>query len=410
MDTKLKYLVMTADRFPPNRVDVRVLFGEELAVRGHEVDWLMQSDRPLKRNGVQRFGNGTAWIGAAVAGNSTLAKALRQLQAFFNDFRVFSLALRNRYDCIQVKDKFIGALLGLIAARLSGAKFVYWLAFPFPEAWLQDAREGTSPHPLVDRVRGWISGVLLYRLILPCSDLTFVQSDEMKRVVAAKGIPADRMFAVPMGVSVGLLSTGGETKSELVRSPAVLYLGSMLPIRRLNFVLESFVRVLEVVPNATLYMVGGERAIDIEVLRAEAKRLHIANRVVFTGSMPRDEALKWTRSADVCVSPLFPTPIFDLASSTKLVEYMALGKAVVGNRHPDQGRVIDESGGGLCVPYEVRAFADAIITLLKDPERARAMGEQGRKYVAQFRSYPRIADGVASIYESIVGANATDAK
>ena len=98
--------------------------------------------------------------------------------------------------------------------------------------------------------------------------------------------------------------------------------------------------------------------------------------------------------ADVCASPFHPTPVLRSTSPTKLVEYMALGKAVVANDHPEQRRVIDDSGAGLCVPYEEQAFAAAIVTLLKNPEIARAMGERGRRYAMENRSYTVIADAV----------------
>ena len=194
-----------------------------------------------------------------------------------------------------------------------------------------------------------------------------------------------------MGVRSDLLSTQNEARSEAVKSPSVLYLGSMVPLRKLDFIIQAFARVLEAVPNATLYMVGGERPEYIDSLRSEARRLGIDDRVAFTPVLPRAEALSRVRAADVCLSPLTPTPIFEVASSTKLIEYMALAKPVVGNHQPDQTRVIQESGGGLCVPYEVDAFADAIITLLKNPELAREMGKKGRDYVAKHRlsSYRR---------------------
>jgi glycosyltransferase involved in cell wall biosynthesis len=400
----MKYLIVTSDKFPPERVDVRVLLAEEMSARGHEIDWLMQSDPPLARSTVQPFDKGNAWVGASCAGQSRRAKAVRQLQAFFHDFRVFGLMRRNHYDFIQVKDKFVGALLALLAARLNKTKFLYWLAFPFPEAWLYHAEHGMSDHPAFDRLRGWLGRILLYRVILPRSDLTFVQSDEMKRAIAANGIPLDKLFPVPMGVRVDLLSKQNEAGCEVVKSPSVLYLGSMVPARRLEFIIQAFARVVEAVPAATLYMVGAERAEFVEALRSEARRLRIDHRVVFTSVLPREEALTWVRSADVCLSPLFPTPILNVASSTKLVEYMALGKPVVGNHQPDQTRVIQESGGGLCVPYEVGAFADAVVTLLKKPQLASEMGKKGREYVAKYRTYPRIADSVAEVFQAVVGA------
>ena len=98
--------------------------------------------------------------------------------------------------------------------------------------------------------------------------------------------------------------------------------------------------------------------------------------------------------ADVCASPFYPTPVLRSTSPTKLVEYLALGKAVVANDHPEQRRVIEESGAGLCVPYDEERFADAIVTLLEDPDARRSMGERGRRYALERRSYGVIADVV----------------
>jgi glycosyltransferase involved in cell wall biosynthesis len=149
------------------------------------------------------------------------------------------------------------------------------------------------------------------------------------------------------------------------------------------------------VPNARLYFVGqGVHAQDEPLLRQEVARLSLESSVVFVGQLPQPEALQYVMEADVCTSPLYPTPVFRPASPTKLVEYLALGKAVVANDHPEQQRVIEESGAGLCVPYDEGRFADAIVTLLGDPEAARSMGDRGRRYALAKRTYGAIADVV----------------
>ncbi len=115
---------------------------------------------------------------------------------------------------------------------------------------------------------------------------------------------------------------------------------------------------------------------------------------MFVGQLPREEALAYVREADVCASPFFPSPVLRSASPTKLIEYMAMGKAVVANDHPEQARVIAESGAGLCVPWEEEPFAAAIAALLEDPRGARRMGECGRRWVIDHRAYNVIADTV----------------
>jgi glycosyltransferase involved in cell wall biosynthesis len=131
--------------------------------------------------------------------------------------------------------------------------------------------------------------------------------------------------------------------------------------------------------------------------------------VVFTGQLPRPEALRYVQDADVCVSPFYPTPVLNSASPTKLVEYMAMGKAVVANTHPEQQLLIDQGGCGYCVPYEEDAFAAAIVKLLREPEVARAMGKRGQRYVVEHRSYGVIASDVERQMLRIAGKGGADA-
>jgi glycosyltransferase involved in cell wall biosynthesis len=133
-------------------------------------------------------------------------------------------------------------------------------------------------------------------------------------------------------------------------------------------------------------------------------RLKLESCVVFVGQLPQPEALQYVVEADICASPFYPTPILRSTSPTKLVEYMALGKAVVANDHPEQKRLIEESGGGLCVAYDEQAFADAIATLLQNPKTAQLMGERGRRYAIEHRSYTVIADALEKrMLDLIVG-------
>jgi glycosyltransferase involved in cell wall biosynthesis len=131
--------------------------------------------------------------------------------------------------------------------------------------------------------------------------------------------------------------------------------------------------------------------------------LGLTSSVVFVGQLPQAEALRYVQEADVCASPIYPTPILRVGSPTKLVEYMAMAKAVVANDHPDQKRILEASGAGLCVPYEEQAFAAAVVQLLQDPVLARSMGERGRRWVLEHRAYRAIADAVENRYRGIIG-------
>lgn len=176
----------------------------------------------------------------------------------------------------------------------------------------------------------------------------------------------------------------------------------MNKIRKIDFLIRVCQQVHEVLPDVRLYLIGGESEADIAVLNKLSAKLGICHIVRIEGFLPLEEAWEYVRKADVCVSPLAPNPTFTPASPTKLVEYMAFGKPVVVNDHPEQREVLEASGAGLCVPYEEIAFADAILELLRDHDRAVDMGVQGRRYVEQHRSYRVIADMVESKYYDLL--------
>src|SRR6266481_3771310 len=62
---RFRLLVISSDPYPPSRVDVSVLFGEELTARGHTIDWLLQSEAPCDRSYVASWGGGRVWVAAA---------------------------------------------------------------------------------------------------------------------------------------------------------------------------------------------------------------------------------------------------------------------------------------------------------------------------------------------------------
>jgi glycosyltransferase involved in cell wall biosynthesis len=407
---RLRLLVLSSDTYPPTRVDVSVLFGEELAGRGHRIDWILQSEAQCARGYVAQWGGGQVWVAASNHKHSLLARLAKHAAGIRNDARIFSLLRGDRYDVIEVKDKFIGGLFAVLAARLFRKRFVYWLSFPFPEFYLSKARDGLAPYPLLYRLRGMSFGFLLYRVLLPAADHVFVQSEQMRRDVAAAGSALSKLTAVPMGfkLDAGMSAPVPTTRTRIpAGQPCFMYLGTLGRERRIDFLLRTLARVLLDIPETRLYVVGkGEQPGDEEYLRQEAQRLGVSSAVIFTGQLPRQQALQYVQEADVCVSPFYPTAVLNSASPTKLVEYMAMGKAVVANTHPEQKLLIEASGCGYCVPYEEDAFAAAIVKLLRAPEVARAMGERGRRYAVEHRSYGVIAAGVEREMLRIAGKDA----
>jgi glycosyltransferase involved in cell wall biosynthesis len=399
---RLRILVVASDTYPPSRVDVATLFGVELSGRGHKIDWILQSERACASGRIESWGGGRVWVGPTDLGTSLFSRIRKHVRGIANDLKLFALLRTDDYEFIEVKDKFISGMFAATAAWLYGKTFIYWLSYPFGEGYLLMAKEGTARYPILYVVRGLVSKFLLYKLLLPVARHVFVQSEQMRLDVAMQGIPLEKMTAVPMGIKADSFSGDPGQEGRVRLAPGercFLYLGTLARVRHLDFLVRVLARVKIAIPDVKLYFVGsGDDPDDEAFLLREARRLGVAEAIVFTGKLPHAEALSYVREANVCVSPFYPTPVLNSTSPTKLVEYMAAGKAVVATDHPEQRRLIEDSGAGYCVPYEESAFADAIVKVLESPDNAILMGRRGRQYVLEHRSYSELANLVESTF------------
>ncbi len=110
-------------------------------------------------------------------------------------------------------------------------------------------------------------------------------------------------------------------------------------------------------------------------------------------------------SADICLSPIHRSPILDVGSPTKLIEYLALGMPVVANDHPEQKVILQASRAGVCVPWGAQYFARAVRWLMRrSPAEREAMGSRGRAWVETNRTYALIAADVERTCIAVLAA------
>ena len=393
---RLYYSVV--DPFPAYRADVAELFAVELPKLGLHTEWFMAS--PNEQVGTaDHFATQVIHLPWRVKKSSGL---LRKLAYWLADARHLLGVSAQRIDAVQCRDKYWGSLVGLAVARMKGLPFFYWCSYPFPEHDAISANQEAGIRRLLGRVKSAVRFALLYKWICPRADHVFVQSESMKSDMHGYGVPFDKMTPVPMGVSARVFDWVKTNKVQIVPG-RVVYLGTLAAVRKLDMLLDAFKAVKNAVPGAQLMFVGdGDVPAERQALSDKARAMGLENDVVFTGFVPMAEAWRLSASAAVCLSPFYPTPILASTSPTKLVEYLALGRPVVCNNHPEQSQIIKESGAGLCVKWSAPAFANAIVRLLRDPITAESMAANGPAWVTRNRSYPIIAKVVRDKYKTLM--------
>jgi len=395
----MRLLFLLRDYLPPFRADVAVLFGRELRQMGVRTDLLGQAGHSPGKP----WSAGSLWLhGRERPG--LLGDLLRPLHDCAILWRI-----RPDHQVLQVRDKIRTALMVRLVARLARKPWVYWMSFPIAEGHAERARDLSRKGPLgwALQLRSRLAMRLFYHHVAPHAHHIFVQSQAMLEHMAARGIPRARMTAVPMGVDTALLRN-----VEAIRPrPAawngrkvIGYLGTLGRSRDPAFLLRTFALVHAKEPSTLLLLVGDapsedERAWLRQQIRASGLREHIH----LTGWLPQEDALRHLAAVEVAWSAIPRSPLFDLSSPTKAVEYLALGIPCVGNEIPDQHIVLTQSGGGLSVMMNPELFAEATLTLLaKPPSERRAIGERGRRWVAEHRDYAILATEVAKAYRRLV--------
>lgn len=385
-----------------DRVDVCDLFAVRLAKKGFNIQWVLHDAQPGPGWRKTRWRDAPAFIVYQSSRRGLVGKIDNKLRDLVADLRTFWLALTGSYDVVQVRDKFLVAVLALLATRLRGSKFTYWASYPFAECRIIDAREGRARFPVLSLAVGKTAAWLQYKIILPHADHIFVQSRQMLEDFRAEGVAQESMTPVPMGIGEHLLN---HPPCE-VTPYSILYLGTLNLVRRLDTLVEALAIVRKQFPKSRLVFVGeGDVPEDRQRLEQAISQFGLADAVEITGWLPAAEAHDRVCRAAVCVSPFYPIPILLSTSPTKLIEYMALQRPVVANRHPEQSVIIAESGAGICVDWSAEQFAEAISTLFADPTAAEAMGRRGREYVRAKRLYSGIAEDVAAEYSRLLSGD-----
>lgn len=405
---KLKILMLPNRTYPTSEAVLEEVYANILPSRGYEIIWVMQSGEKLKKPKIARWESSCVYVTPASPGTSRRERLINHILRFiWKMYIVHKLVKDENFDIVQVRN---GILEGIIATYLKKSyriPFSFQYSFPSPEGDIYASKSGMARYPFIYHFRGKISKPVLM-WIMSRADLILPISKWMMQDLVEKGIPKKKMMAFPMGVNVEYLSpkisgTYIREKLKLNNPSTIIYIGTMEQIRGLDFLLRALVVVKKEIPGIKLLMVGdGEDRTRLEKL---AQSLGIKESIIFTGQVPRSKVPEYIAAADVGVSPIPPLPIYQVSSPTKLIEYMGMGKPVIGNDIPDQKEVINNSSGGICVRYDEEEFAEAIIELLNNPKKAEEMGKAGREWVVRNRSYEILARNVEQRYLDLVQSN-----
>ena len=195
--------------------------------------------------------------------------------------------------------------------------------------------------------------------------------------------------------------------------PLIGFVARLDPWKGLHVFLDAARLVSEEFPQAQ-FLVAGSAPPGYEnyetSMRERARSLRLERRVHFLGWRYRlDDIPRLMRSLDVFSHTAVQPEPFGLV----LLEAMAASRPVVASKAGGPLEIIREGETGmLAEPGSVRAHADCLCRLLRDPARRESMGREGRLRVESQFSAATFARRLHAIYadiESVKGASGSTA-
>jgi len=209
-------------------------------------------------------------------------------------------------------------------------------------------------------------------------------------VYSGVGVEPDRLQIVGLPVPATTAAVAPRSGSR-AESPLVVFLGARRPTKGVDILLDAARLVWERHSRARFAFVGpgpplassDERLLDV-------------------GPVSDDERASWLSRADLLCLP-------SISESFGLVvpEAWSQSTPVVVSDIPVLRELVEASGGGLLARRDAGAIAEAICSLLDDPQRAALLGRAGHDYWRRHLDPTAVARRHVEVYERIVGERRT---
>jgi glycosyltransferase involved in cell wall biosynthesis len=303
---------------------------------------------------------------------------------------------------------FFSILSGWLLARLKRARFVVEIRDLWPAIFVE----------LGVLTNRRLIGVLerLELAAYAAADQVVVVSEGFRADLLRRGVPPEKVHTIRNGVDLGRFTPAGDSSAEhhelrgrLGAGPddcLVLYAGTHGISQALSAIADA-AALLEDVGGAAPTRTDGSTAdwaaaldrravrfafvgdgADKHRLERRIEELGLRNVVLLPG-VPNAEMPALLAAADICLVPLRKVPLFATFIPSKLFEYLAAGKAVIGSVTGEAAQILAEAGAVVVPPEDSGSLAAAIAALAADPQLRTEIGRVGRAFAE--RCYDRAA-------------------
>ncbi|WP_431064150.1 glycosyltransferase family 4 protein [Methylotuvimicrobium sp.] len=250
------------------------------------------------------------------------------------------------------------------------------------------------------RIMTWMERVLYNQSVKIVALTEGIRDD-----ICSRGWPKSKVELVTCGVDFDKLYPDApgaafiREKYGWHEKKIVMYFGALGEANNLPVTLRAAQRLQE--RQDILFVLIGDGIKRIET-ENQVSALGIKN-VLVLPPVPKDDARLYINAADLCLVTLRDIPLFDGAIPTKLIDYMACGKAVLCGIRGEAERIVNDAGSGVMFePDNDENLSRLVLELLSDKAQVEKMGAEGLAYVQSRFSAVKIRQQMESVLLAVV--------
>ena len=225
-------------------------------------------------------------------------------------------------------------------------------------------------------------------------------SDYIRRYLIDEGVRPGKVVTIRTGIDLRKFdpkATRGDLREEIGVPSEVPLIGTVAILRfkkGYQILLDAIPIVLKEIPGARFVFVGdGPQRRNIT---NKIEDLGLSGNVLMLG-------MRWDIPNILKSIDLFVLPTLQEAHGGVFVEAMAMGKPVIGTDVGGVGEVIKDGVNGYLVePNDPSSLAGAVVTMLRDKEKAESMGREGRKMAEERFDVEKMCRSMFDLYTSLI--------
>jgi glycosyltransferase involved in cell wall biosynthesis len=324
------------------------------------------------------------------------------LEYFYFSFMCFVMSLyvaaKEGFDVIHAHNPpdtlfFVGAFY-----KLFGKKFVFDHHDLSPELYLSRYNcEKNFVYKVLE---------IFEILSIKCSDVTIATNESYKMMEIQRGkIKPEKVFIVRNGPDLERVRIVPKDQNLVNMNKSIIaYCGVMGPQDGVDYLLRAIRILAYEIGRKDFFCIiigTGDAFEDLQKLTEELK---IKDFVKFTGYVPEEDMYRYLSTADICVDPDPSSPLNDVSTWIKIMEYMTLGKPIV-TFDLKETRFSARDSAIYVEPNNEKEFAKAIVKLMDDPGLRIKLGEYGRKRILNELNWDIVGKNLLSAYDYLYKRN-----